>query len=826
MVRLTKVSLTNRTVVVLIALLTILIGGYAAGALKQELIPSIQIPRASVLAIEMGAAPEALERDVTKPLEDALKAVKGVTKVTSKSSSGVAQIRVEWDYGQDGDKIKSDIRTAVDATKSKMPSDVTTQVVAGSFDDVPVVYLAASSDEDTSALAAKLKNTVVPRLKEVAGVRDVTLSGERTHQINVTLRQADVDRLGVEVLTIQPALLAANMTIPGGTLQSGTANLDVQVGHNLATVDEIKNLRLQGTDGPVLLADIADVTEDPVDISTITRANGKSVLMIGVIKDPTGNTVAVSQGVAAAIKDLTPQLGSNTHFATIFDQAPYIEDSIKDLGQEGGLGLVMAVLVIMVFLWSIRPTIITAISIPLSLCIALIGLYVGGFTLNILTLGALTVAIGRVVDDSIVVIENIKRHQGLGEFGLPSVVNAVKEVAGAITSSTLTTVAVFLPIAFVSGQAGELFRPFAVTVTVALIASLVVSLTVVPVLASWFMRPRAGKSEAPVEDHTAPTRFQRAYLPVLDGAMAHKWITLLIAAALLGGTLALTPRLKTDFIGEAGQTTVQITQDLPAGTALATTDEAAKKIEKVIAADPSVVSFTTSVGGSAALSANPSTSDANHASFSITLKPGSDGNAAVKRYNQAFADAGDLGTLEIFVGRSNSDIQVLVESSDATKLRAGADQVVTALKAINGLTNVKSDVAAAKSMLTVTVDDKTAADAGMTQQSVGIAVTRALRGIKIGSLNNGTTTMDVMLRSMAPVTTVDALKAIPLPLTSKQIADTRKGAAQVVTDKQKAIQDQQKADTLASYKTQLKACLLYTSPSPRDGLLSRMPSSA
>ena len=186
MVRLTKVSLTNRTVVVLIALLTILIGGYAAGALKQELIPSIQIPRASVLAIEMGAAPEALERDVTKPLEDALKAVKGVTKVTSKSSSGVAQIRVEWDYGQDGDKIKSDIRTAVDATKSKMPSDVTTQVVAGSFDDVPVVYLAASSDEDTSALAAKLKNTVVPRLKEVAGVRDVTLSGERTHQINVT----------------------------------------------------------------------------------------------------------------------------------------------------------------------------------------------------------------------------------------------------------------------------------------------------------------------------------------------------------------------------------------------------------------------------------------------------------------------------------------------------------------------------------------------------------------------------------------------------------------------------------------------------------------
>lgn len=209
-------------------------------------------------------------------MEDALKAVKGVTKVTSKSSSGVAQIRVEWDYGQDGDKIKSDIRTAVDATKSKMPSDVTTQVVAGGFDDVPVVYLAASSDEDTSALAAKLKNTVVPRLKEVAGVRDVTLSGERTHQINVTLRQADVDRLGVEVLTIQPALLAANMTIPGGTLQSGTANLDVQVGHNLATVDEIKNLRLQGTDGPVLLADIADVTEDPVDISTITRANGKA----------------------------------------------------------------------------------------------------------------------------------------------------------------------------------------------------------------------------------------------------------------------------------------------------------------------------------------------------------------------------------------------------------------------------------------------------------------------------------------------------------------------------------------------------------------------
>ena len=290
----------------------------------------------------------------------------------------------------------------------------------------------------------------------------------------------------------------------------------------------------------------------------------------------------VSKAISAQLPDLTRQLGNGAAFAVVFDQAPYIENSIRDLSVEGAIGLAMAILVILIFLGSVRPTLITAISIPLSLLIALIGLWVGGYTLNILTLGALTVAIGRVVDDSIVVIENIKRHQGYGEFGRKSITNAVREVAGAVTSSTLTTVAVFLPIGLVGGQAGAIFRPFAVAVTVALLASLFVSLTVVPVFASWFMKPTAKQQAALAAEQGKPekdTLVQKAYLPVLTWALAHRWITLLIALGLFGGTLALAPQLKTDFIGQMGNESLTITQKLPSGTGLAQTDAAARQIE-------------------------------------------------------------------------------------------------------------------------------------------------------------------------------------------------------------------------------------------------------
>ncbi len=252
--------------------------------------------------------------------------------------------------------------------------------------------------------------------------------------------------------------------------------------------------------------------------------------------------MAVSQAVRDALPELEAAIGDGTKFTVVFDQAPFIEQSINSLATEGLLGLVFAVIVILVFLLSVRSTLVTAISIPVSVLITFIGMWVSGYTLNIITLGALTIAIGRVVDDSIVVIENIKRHIGLGEPKLDAIKSAVREVAGAVTASTLTTVAVFLPLALVGDITGELFRPFALTVTIALAASLFVALTIVPVLAYWFLgnvkpRKHGATNVTEADELDNPTRLQRGYLPIIQATLRHPVLTIVGAVLVLALTV-------------------------------------------------------------------------------------------------------------------------------------------------------------------------------------------------------------------------------------------------------------------------------------------------
>jgi multidrug efflux pump subunit AcrB len=806
-VRLTKGSLAQRSVVLLLSLLVIGLGVYAAGALKQELIPSIDLPRGSVLTIYAGASPEVVEAQVSKPIESAVKGVAGVTSVTSKSSSGVSQVSVQWDYGLKPDDMANKLRSAIDSISSTLPSSVDPKVITGSFDDVPVVVLALSSSDNVTDLTSKVNQLVVPQLKAIDGVRDVTVAGQETREIVITYNAAKLNDKGIDPATVAQLFAANSTAIPSGTIRTGSANLDVQTGRTYSTAAQIADLQLPTTDGAVRLGDIATVAEQPVETTSISRVGGKSALTLQITKESGANTVTVAQATQAMLPALQKQLGNSATFTTVFDQAPYIEQSIHDLSVEGGIGLAMAVLVIMIFLGSVRPTIITAISIPLSLLIALIGLWVGGYTLNILTLAALTVAIGRVVDDSIVVIENIKRHQAHGEFGRKSVTAAVGEVAGAVTSSTLTTVAVFLPIGLVGGQAGEIFRPFALTVTISLIASLLVSLTVVPVLASFFMRPTAKQQAALAATAAEPekdTWLQKAYLPVLNWSLAHRWITLGLALFLFIGTLALTPLLKTDFLGDQGNESLMISQKLPAGTSLSETDAAARRIEQVLAADPAVQTYSTSIGGSTSVFLGTQ-ADTNQASYTVPLKAGYSAKEVVSRVRTDIAALGaGVGTVEVSVGNSTSSVVVYVEGSDADKLTSANDQVVAMMKKVPDLVNVTSDLSEARDQLSVKVDDVAAAELGMNQATIGQAVARSVRGQLIGTMASGDDTLNVYLRSQKPVKSIEELRKIPLPVTQLMNANAKTDAADAVQKKSTKLQDDGKVAATDAYNAQVK----------------------
>lgn len=459
MTQLTRLSLANRLIVGLVTLAIIVFGVLATFALKQELLPSTQVPTAVVTASYPGTSPQIVADEVSTPIEQAVLGVNGVTRVNSTSSNGVATITVQWEYGLDFDKVVGDLKAAVDSL-STLPDEVETSVLSGSTDDIPVLQLAVASDASFAEAGRLVENVAVPDLSEIAGVRSVTLTGQDTFEVAVSLRPDDLRRYDLTAQAVTEAIRSQALVTPAGTSVDGKTELAVEVGRTLDSVKRVQGLWLPAADGPVALSKVADVELQAVDATSVARADGRPALSLTVLKEADADAVEISHAVADMLPDLQQKLGSNATFSTVFDQAPLIEQSIHDLAVEGGLGLVFAVLVILVFLLSLRSTVITAISIPMSLLIAMIALQLGDFSLNIFTLAALTVAVGRVVDDSIVVIENIKRRDtGSQPLRPADIIASVQEVAGAVTASILTTVAVFLPVAFVSGVVGELFRP-------------------------------------------------------------------------------------------------------------------------------------------------------------------------------------------------------------------------------------------------------------------------------------------------------------------------------------------------------------------------------
>jgi len=813
MTSLTRLSLANRMIVGLATLAIIVFGVLATLNLKQELLPSIQVPTAIVTASYPGVSPQIVADEVSTPLERSLSGVSDVTKVQSTSTNGIATITVEWEYGLDPDKVMADIRNAVDGVTPTLPDQVETEVITGRTDDIPVLLLAVASDAPLDVASRQVENVAIPDLSGIDGVRSVTATGEDTTQLVVTLRPRDLRKHDVTAQAVTQTVQGQATITPAGSSFDKNLELAVEVGTSANTVKQFRALQVPTPDGPVALSAVADVKVDSIESTSIARADGRPALSLAVLKDTDADAVEISHTVAARIPSIEQKLGNNTAITTIFDQAPLIEQSIHDLTVEGLLGLAFAVLVILLFLFSVRATLITAISIPLSLLIAMIGLQLSDYSLNIFTLAALTVAVGRVVDDSIVVVENIKRRD-LGHRTLTAgdVLASVKEVAGAVTASTLTTVTVFAPVAIVSGVVGELFRPFAITVAVALGASLLVSMTIVPVLAYWFLRggahrkeqiaPRSAGDEAATteeaETHTAEetkvTRLQKGYLPILQFGLRHPLITLGMALVVFVATLGSATLLKTDFLGSVtDQTTLAIQQKLPPGTRLSTTSAAAEQVENLLRADPQVKNYLTTIGGSLVPGAPRNT---NTAEFTVLLVEGARADAVRPQLQQQMVELGAAAG-EITVTTTNNesttnDLTVTVSSENTRDLQTGAQQIEQELETIPGLTDIRSNLEEQRKLLRVNVDKKEAASLGFTQGEVGQAVSSALRGTQVGSVTLAGEQRDIFVRSQAAdEPSPSDIGNLELPVSQLQQQKAQDKAADELADKQKALADEQ-----------------------------------
>ncbi|MFI2187939.1 efflux RND transporter permease subunit [Streptomyces sioyaensis] len=813
---LSRLSLVQRGLIALMSIVAIAFGAIAIPQLKQQLLPSIELPMVSVLAPYQGASPDVVEKQVIEPLENGVQGVDGIKSVTSTSSEGSGVIMAQFDYGNDSKRLVADVQQAVNRARAKLPKDVDPQVVSGSTDDIPSVVLAASSDsKDQQTLADQLNRSVVPDLKNIDGVSQVTVSGVQDRIVAVTPDDKKLAAAGLSAQALGQALQNGGTSVPAGSFAEGGKSKTVQVGAGFTSVAQIKDLTLAPSAGggagagasagggpsagggagggagaaaggapavggarasePVRLGDVATVKEEQATPTSLTRTNGKPSLGVNVTMDKDGSAVAISDAIKDKLPKIRQDLGNGTHVTVASDQGPQVSKSIDSLTTEGLLGLAMAVIVILVFLLSLRSTLVTAVSIPLSVVITLIVLWTGDLSLNMLTLGALTIAIGRVVDDSIVVLENIKRHLGYGEERREAILSAVKEVSGAITSSTLTTVAVFLPIGVVGGMIGALFGSFSLTVTVALLSSLIVSLTVVPVLSYWFLRaPKlpegttADDLRRAAEEKEAKSPLQRFYVPVLRFATRRRFTSLVIAVVILLGTMAMGPLLKTNFLDQGSQDTLTLKQELKPGTSLDAADKQAKKVEKLLGANDDIADYQATVGSSGLMAAFGGSTGANQASYQLKLKDSADSGKVTDDLRAGLDKLGpSIGdtTFSTGGGMGNQDLSVVVKAGDAGVLKQANEQVRKAVAGLDHVTDVQSDLSESVPRISVKPNAKAAA-AGYDQTTLGAAVTQAVRGTESGKAVLDDTERDIVIKAAHPATTENDLKNLAVPTPS------------------------------------------------------------
>lgn len=621
-------SLKNKFAIWLLTIIIVFAGLYSGLTMKQETLPNISIPYLSVTTIYPGAAPEGVVNDVSKPLEQKLRNVDGVKTITSSSLENASSIQIEFDYGTNLDNATAAVREALNEVT--LPEDARKpQISRFSLSSLPVISLslAGKDSADLEELTRIAENDIRPALEDIEGVASVSIAGQYVKEVSLKFDQAKLKQYGLTEDTVKGIVQASSLRVPLGLFEMDESQKAVVVDGNISTVEDLENLAVPlvpsaaagsagagaagaaGAGSPnagaaaaaglptVKLGELAAI-EVTGKSESISRTNGKESIGIQIVKANDANTVEVVNSVKDKTEELKQQYGS-LDLTVLLDQGKPIEDSVHTMLSKAVFGALFAVLIILLFLRNIRSTIISIISIPLSLLIAVLCLRQMDITLNMMTLGAMTVAIGRVVDDSIVVIENIYRRMSLsGEKlrGRELISAATREMFVPIMSSTIVTIAVFLPLAFVSGMVGELFLPFALTMVFSLIASLIVAITLVPALAHSLFRGGLKKGKKVHEEK--PGRMAAGYQRILDWCLSHKLVTFGAAVLLLAGSLFLIKPIGVSFMPSQEDKSVIMTFSPKAGQTTEDVQQHGLKAEAFILAQDHVTNLQYSIGGS------------------------------------------------------------------------------------------------------------------------------------------------------------------------------------------------------------------------------------
>ena len=794
-----EMATRRRVTIVMFTVAIVLFGVVSLSRLKLNLLPDIAYPTLTIRTELTGAAPAEVENLLTKPIEEAVGVVRNVRLVRSVSRSGQSDITIEFLWGTDMDVAGVDVREKLDVIE--LPLEASRPLLLR-FDpsSEPIIRLGllfretAAPGEATESRLKTLRRLAEDRIKNdleaQEGTAAVKVSGGLEDEVQIQADQQKLSQLGISVEQVAERIRAENVNLSGGRLEEGTQRFLVRTINEFASIDEFRDAIIAYVAGrPVYLRDVATVTQGYKEREAITRVRGRESVELAVYKEGDANTVQVARRINARIAQLQKDLPEDMEIVTIYDQSTFIGSAIADVRSAAILGGLIAIFVLYGFLRDSRATTIVGIAIPVSVIGTFLLMYTNNISLNIMSLGGIALAVGMLVDNSIVVLENIVRKKEKGADVIEAATEGTIEVGGAVTAATLTTIAVFFPMVFISGIAGQLFRDQALTVTFALVFSLIVALTLIPMLASLGARGRYddGAAATPAGWFTRAVAFvvrlfgllffalrkvfwavlwiptwllQRfygaiaaVYPGILRWSLDHRGAVIAAATLMFAATMALVPRLGTELIPQFSQGEFEVDLRLPPGGTLADTDRAIQAAQRAAGAIDAVELNYSVAGTGNRLDANPVDAGDNTGTLSVRLRPGSGREAEDRTMSAMRAELAQLPGVQFEFSRPallsfSNLLQVEIQGYDLDGLARVSRAVVEAMSASQRFTDIKTTVERGNPEIQIVFDQERAAKLGLAVRDIADSVVANVRGELATRYTWRDKKIDVLVRSV------------------------------------------------------------------------------
>ncbi|GLO67625.1 efflux RND transporter permease subunit [Oceanobacillus kimchii] len=745
--KLVNTSVKRPIGVIMVVLAIIALGVVSLRNLAVDLFPEIDLPVAVVATNYQDAAPEDVENLISRPIESSVSSVEGIDTVQSQSQSGSSMVMMMFQNGTDLDQALLDVREQVDQVKGMLPDQAgEPNILRFSPEAMPVVYLGLTGG-DTAELTEIANEQVVPYFERQEGVASVSVEGGLEREIQVELDEARMKQYGITSQSVMQAISESNNSSSVGTVEQGTQDLQLRVTGQFESLNDIEETRIQTEAGSVIqVSDVATVNDDFKDRSSDTLVDGEPAIVLSVMKQTDANTVEVASNIQSSMEDLMGDLPEGANLKTVIDTSDFIEMSIDSVINNILIGGAIAFLILLLFLKSFRATIVIGLSIPIALISTFALMYFTGQTLNVLTLGGLALGIGMMVDSSIIILENIYSYKRRGYNLFDAATKGASELAPAVIASTTTTLVVFLPIIFVEGLSADLFAPLALAVAFSLIASLVVAITLVPMLSSKLL------SKA-MEDKGRRYWFDRfldwlrnLYSGGLSRALKFRKTTVLLVILAIAGSLALIPRMGAEFMPSSDQGQAQITVETAPGSSLAYTQTISDQVNEILSEYNEYIETSYVTVGATGFGSG------NQATYTIQMIPASERDQTTTQIVQEIDEKlQHIAGAEIVASAMDGGMQmgdpitIQLNGQEHEVLTDLSEEVLQEINQIDGIFNASTAASEGIPQMTITVDDAVASSYGLTSDQVSSQIQMKFSGQVVTQYREDGQEMDVTL---------------------------------------------------------------------------------